>query len=112
MKKHSKTIRELFLNFLTLFRQNSDDYKYTDDRLKALEGLVKINVLTVRVRQEPALAVQAGLCGEAQLTVQTERWRDAAGRTIVDDHMLVLPPSESPRRAVTHAALPPLRRRE
>lgn len=67
-----------------------------------IEVLFRINVLTVRVRQAPALAVQAvqaEVRGEAQLTL----WRRlSAGRSHA-----ALPPCESPRRAVTHAALPP-----
>lgn len=37
--------------------------KYAD---QVSEVLIQINVLTVRVRREPALAVQAGLCTVAQ----------------------------------------------
>lgn len=76
--------------------------KYTDD---SREVLFKINVLTVRVRQKQALTVQAEVCREAQLTL----WcRLSARRTLQDGRShAALPPFESPRRAVTHAALPP-----
>lgn len=61
-------------------------------------------VLTVSVRQTPALTVRTEVCREAQLTP----WcRLSAHRTLQDGRShAALPPFQSPGRAVTHAALP------
>lgn len=95
------------MNFLACFSQNPDAAAVIHGRQTRFVDFFfvnKMNVLTVCVRQEPALAVQAEVCREAQLTL----WcRLSARRRLQDGRShAALPPSHSPRRAVTHATLP------